>query len=306
MKRNLIIIFILINKLLLVGCKKDTQPYNPYNNIIYPINNFIDDSKNPNSLTRTHNEVFEPKCNVLGCHDGSFEPDFRTPHSTFSTLVYHKINKNNLNEEFKYRVIPFDTSNSVLWERITNCCFVNENDRMPQDNIGIAMPPEAIEQIGNWIMNGAKDLSSKVASEPNALPRINYFGVYDTTYEISYHEDRVDDLWYNPFLIPNNTDLNIIFDIEDDTTHNLNLSYNKLLISTNINDFSQAIEFQATCVDSEQYGYPFIIQLNSSLFNINQQYFMRYYTKDEHPQISEKPEHESEIYIKSLWSFIVQ
>ena len=128
-------------------------------------------------------------------------------------------------------------------------------------------------------MNGAKDLSSKVAIEPNALPRINYFGVYDTTYEISYHEDRVDDLWYNPFLIPNNTDLNIIFDIEDDTTHNLNLSYNKLLISTNINDFSQAIEFQATCVDSEQYGYPFIIQLNSSLFNINQQYFMRYYTK---------------------------
>ena len=86
----------------------------------------------------------------------------RTPHSSFSTLVYHRINKNNLAQEFEYRVIPYDTANSVLWERITNCCFVNENDRMPQDNIGIAMPQEAIDQIGSWIMDGARDLSSNV------------------------------------------------------------------------------------------------------------------------------------------------
>ena len=297
---------VILTACILISCKKDVQPYNPYADIIYPVNNINDNSSSPNSLTRTHEEVFEPKCNVLGCHDGSFEPDFRTPHSSFSTLVYHRINKNNLAQEFEYRVIPYDTANSVLWERITNCCFVNENDRMPQDNIGIAMPQEAIDQIGSWIMDGARDLSSNVANEPNALPNIHYFAVYDTTYETVFSDNKVDDEWYNPFLMPENTYVNIIFDVDDDNTHNLDLQYNKLLVSTDINDFSQAQEFQANCVDSEQYGYPFIISINSSVFSSNQQYFMRYYTKDENPQMSEHPENESEIYIKSIWSFIVQ
>ena len=50
-----------------------------------------------------------------------------------------------------------------------------------------------------------------------------------------------------PFLMPENTDVNIIFDVDDDNTHNLDLQYNKLLVSTDINDFSQAQEFQANC-----------------------------------------------------------
>jgi hypothetical protein len=178
---------------------------------------------------------------------------------------------------------------------------------MPQDNIGIAMPQEAIDQIGSWIMDGARDLSSNVASEPNALPSIHYFAVYDTTYETVFSDNQVDDEWYNPFLMPENTDINIIFDVDDDY-HTQSSTYNTtnfwyLLTSMT---FSQAQEFQAICVDSEQYGYPFIISINSSVFSSNQQYFMRYYTKDENPQISEHPENESEIYIKSIWSFIVQ
>ena len=145
-----------------LACKEEIpEPYNPYDDVVYPVSIEPIDNSEAHSLSRTHNEVFEPKCNVLGCHDGSFEPDFRTVQSTYSTLVYHSIIKNNAQEEFTYRVVPGDTANSILWERITNCCFVNENDRMPQDNIGISMPQSAIDQIGAWIMAGAPDILLK-------------------------------------------------------------------------------------------------------------------------------------------------
>ena len=59
------------------------------------------------------------------------------------------------------------------------------------------------------------------------------------------------------------------------TTHTQSrLTIQQTLVSTDINDFSQAQEFQANCIDSEQYGYPFIISINSSVFSSNQQYFM--------------------------------
>ena len=45
--------------------------------------------------------------------DGSFRPDFRTPDS-YSTLVYHRIIKNNAEESFEYRVIPGNKEESVL------------------------------------------------------------------------------------------------------------------------------------------------------------------------------------------------
>ena len=309
MKTYTFIIYAFISTtLMLWSCKEEVpEPYNPYDYIVYPVDNPPTDNSNPNSLSRTHQEVFEPKCNVLGCHDGSFEPDFRTPQSTYSTLVYHSINKNNLAQEFQYRVIPYDKANSVLWERITNCCFVNENDRMPQDNIGISMPQESIDKIGDWILAGAPDLFGNVAQEPDVLPNILYFGVYDTEYDTGYSNNRIDDKWYNPFIIPQNTDLNFVFTIEDDKTPNLELLHNTLSISTDINDFSNAQEFVATCVDNEEYDYPFVVNINSSMFNSNQQYFMRYATKDDaDAPLSVYPEDENESYYKSIWSFVVE
>lgn len=310
MKRIHSIYFILtlVSGVLLWSCGEDIpEPYNPYSEIIYPIESNPVDNSSPNSLSRTHNEVFEPKCNVLGCHDGSFEPDFRTPISTYSTLVYHSIKKNNADEEFEYRVIPYDTARSVLWERITNCCFVNENDRMPQDNIGISMPQESIDQIGNWIMAGAPDLFGNIAEEPNTLPNIMYASFFDVDYDTNYTSNRVDNEWYTPFILPQNTDINVVVTVEDDNVHNLNLLYNTLKISTDINDFSNAQEFVANCLDNEEFDYPFLLTLNTSDFNTDQQYFVRYYTKDSpNGQLAEYPETEDESYYKSIWSFILE
>lgn len=290
------------------ACKKDVpMPYNPYDDIIYPIENVPVDTLGPNTLTRTHKEVFEPKCNVLGCHDGSFEPDFRTPQSSYSTLVYHRIIKNNAMEEFEYRVIPGDKENSVLWERITNCCFVNENDRMPQDNIGISMPQSAINQIGDWITAGAPDLFGNTMSQPNSLPNITYFGVYDADYDSAFHENKVDGVFYNPFIMPANTDVNFLFVVDDDITAEEDLEYNTLKISTDPNNFNDAQSLTATGLDAGQYGYLWVIPINSSTFNSGQQYFMRYYTNDgENTANAEYPEEEDPMYYKSMWSFVIE
>ena len=178
---------------------------------------------------------------------------------------------------------------------------------MPQDNIGISMPQTVIDQIGNWIMSGAPDIFGVSMNTPNTFPNINNFGVYDLQYDTSYSQNRVDDLWYMPFVMPENTDLNMVINVEDDHTPNLELLYNKMKISTDINDFSNAIELNAICLDSEEFGYPFIISFNSNLFESNQQYFMRYYTSDDqNEQWIEFPETEDESYYKSIWSFIVQ
>src|ERR1035437_6295213 len=83
------------------------------------------------SLYMVHSKVLSVSCALPACHDGSFEPDFRTIESAFNTLVYHPVIKNNSPQSFKYRVVPHQPANSVLYERITNCCFVNSNDRMP-------------------------------------------------------------------------------------------------------------------------------------------------------------------------------
>jgi hypothetical protein len=305
--RNYLLI-LLLGILSVLGCKNELpEPYNPYDEVIYNVDFEPVNQSDPNSLTRTHDEVFQPKCNVLGCHDGSFEPDFRTPQSTYSTLVYHSIIKNNALEQYEFRVVPGDTANSVLWQRITDCCFVNENDRMPQDNIGISMPQSAIDQIGNWIMTGAPDLFGNTMNTPNSFPTVSNYGVYDVDYDTSFSANRVDDKWYMPFIMPENMDLNMVINVEDDQTPNLELLYNKIKISTDINDFSNAIELTAICFDSEEFNYPFIINFNSSIFESNQQYFMRYYTSDTSiNNLIEFPENEDESYYKSIWSFIVQ
>lgn len=307
MKQSLIILVTII-ACCLWACKEDPPlPYNPYDDIIYPIDEVPIDTLTANSLTRVHKEVFNPKCNVLGCHDGSFEPDFRTPQSSYSTLVYHPIIKNNAAEEFEYRVIPFNKEASVLWERITNCCFVNDNDRMPQDNIGISMPESAIDQIGGWISAGAPDLFGNSATEPNMLPNIYYYAVMDAEYDSSFHENKVDGIEYNPFFMPNNTDVNFVFAVDDDQTEVEDLQYNTLKISTNIDDFSSAESYVATGIDAGNAGYFYVVSINSSVFGSNEQYFMRYYANDGvNAENAEYPEIGDASYYKSIWSFVLE
>ncbi len=120
---------------------------------------------------KIYEKIFQPSCAIAGCHNGEFEPNFTSLQSSYNTLVYHPVIKNNRKDAFKYRVVPGDTAASVLFERITNCCFVDVNDRMPfYDKDGLSQ--EEISLIADWIKNGAKDIFGDSPSAQFVLPKI--------------------------------------------------------------------------------------------------------------------------------------
>lgn len=156
---------------LISGCGQQSGK-NPFEGSSQTQTTNLTDEVSPMELAGIHQSILKPSCAIPGCHDGHFEPDFRTPQSSFSTTVWQPIIKNNAQNEFEYRVVPFKPEASVLFERINNCCFVNQDDRMPQDDIGQALPDEEIEAIETWIREGAKDIFGK--SQPNPYKNEQY------------------------------------------------------------------------------------------------------------------------------------
>ena len=288
----------------LMNCTEDNLPINPYDDLDYGSTELVIDTVSPTSFVKLHRDILGPSCNVMGCHDGSFEPDFRTVESAYNTLVYHTIIKNNLPEEFTYRVVPNDTALSVLHERLTNCCFVNTNDRMPQDNIGNALPEADLNAVTAWILDGAKDITGASPNEPNNLPNVKYFLVMNAVYDSTYSGNRVGGLFYNPFLMPNNEQVNFIFRVNDDHTNAGNMSTNQLSISEYSDDFSNAIT--ATAVTFEQTNKVWLLPFNTAILQSGKTYFMRYTISDEQGQTTTYPNNNTSFVYKNMWSFTVQ
>ena len=288
-----------------MNCTEDDLPFNPYNGVNYGDTTLVIDTVSATSFVRLHRDVLGPSCNVMGCHDGSFEPDFRTVQSSYNSLVYHPIIKNNLAGEFTYRVVPGDTALSVLHERLTNCCFVNQNDRMPQDNIGNSLSQEDLEKVASWILAGAKDITGTIPNEPNSLPNIKYYFVANSTYDSTYSENRVGGVFYNPFIMPSNEQVNFVFKVSDDHTNQSNMLVNQLSISDDVNDFDNAYIVTAVFFDSNDKVW--IIPVNTAVFQSGTTYYLRYTINDgENIENTTFPNDQTSYIYKSMWSFIVQ
>ena len=192
----------------------------------------------------------------------------------------------------------------VLHERLTNCCFVNTNDRMPQDNIGNGLSDESIAIVSNWILNGAKDIAGEVPVMPNSLPNVLFFSVTDSIYDSTYSDNRPG-AWYNPFTLPNNALVNFIFRVTDDQTPAGNMQVNNLLLSPLMDDFSASISTTAVNYNS-QYDV-WIVPFHTSVLQSNQQYYMRYEVNDgQNNENTIYPNNMTSYIYKSIWSFTVQ
>lgn len=288
-----------------MNCTEDDLPINPYNGVNYGDTTLVIDTVSATSFVRLHRDVLGPSCNVMGCHDGSFEPDFRTVQSSYNSLVYHPIIKNNLAEDFTYRVVPGDTGLSVLHERLTNCCFVNTNDRMPQDNIGNALPEADLDAVAAWILEGAKDITGAIPNEPNNLPNVQYFLVMNATYDSTYSENKIGGLFYNPFLMPNNEMVNFLLFVDDDKTFPENLLINNLQISEFQDDFSAAIDVPSTLYVAQYEVW--VAPFNTAVLQSGKTYFMRYTINDgDNPTDITYPNNQTSFVYKNIWSFTVQ
>ena len=313
-RQNIRIILFLAASMLLAwqSCKKDEPlPPNPYDSVDYGGGVNPTDTIDPNSIVGLHRNIFSTRCALPACHDGSFEPDFRSIESAFNTLVYHPVIKNDADTSFTYRVLPGDTVFSVLFERITNNNFVNLGDRMPQDNIGVPLSDADIQAIGAWIMNGARDWNGDIPVFPNLAPTVPYFIAIDSLkanpIDFSRDSNRIDSVIINPFYMDSGMQMVVIPFVEDDSTAAIDWTVNKLKFSYNPNDFSSPLlELTATYIDFGGPNQLWYVTVNVGAFTPGSIVYMRYVVNDGDNPDTEFPESESLDFYKTFWSFYIK
>lgn len=152
---NLVFVFIL------VACQKE-EPQNPFDTISNPTDETEQEEiLDPTSIAGLHQNIFLPTCANSGCHDGTFEPDFRTIESSYNTLVNHPVIKNDAAETYTYRVVKGNVAASQLVARVTFDIDGNSGV-MPlviESNSDYETKREEyIQNIEDWIADGAKDV----------------------------------------------------------------------------------------------------------------------------------------------------
>ncbi|MGB3076403.1 MAG: hypothetical protein WBB36_13820 [Chitinophagales bacterium] len=314
-KRYYFLLYVVL-ALLFFSCEKNIStetpelPFNPFDTISY--NQSIVPAVPPDSATFAgiHQYILSVKCGVKGCHDGSFEPDYRTVQSAYNTLVLAHVLKNTADSFYTYRVVPGDTALSWLWYRLTT------NDvtlgRMPLYD---TLYPAQRGKISQWIMAGAPDLFGNSPANPTYQPA--FYGL--VAYLPDQNNFRVDtlrgEILTNPFMVTQNTNVKIWIGIYDDITPPFQFTFNKVKFSTDAFNWDDAIEVP---LQSQLFPHmetlfgatlPFYLYctINTSAFELNDIVYLRVYVEDEdHTSPTELPENGSQLYIQTYCSFVVQ
>lgn len=316
----LIVLFVFI-----LSCKKETNdfkaPFNPYDTISYGGGGSTMDTVDSTSFLGLHKYIFSVKCAQPACHDGAFEPDFRTVQSAYNTLVYHPVVKNSGNSFFTYRVAPGDTEYSWLHERITT------NDtvlgRMPLYD---TLYPAQIQKIEKWILDGARDIFGSSPLIPNQRPApfgiVAYYndtnGVRIDTARNNFadpfrvQKDSVVNIWFGFYdqndngdtviaLIPSQgyTDQKVKFSVNNPTGFSSVPSNDLNIILNILNPYMAPALF-----GSSKLPYYLHYTINTSSYNVGDVVYMRIYIQDQsHPDSSEFPEDGSQFYLMLFFSF---
>jgi hypothetical protein len=168
----------------LLSCQKNEVPENPFNN--YTPNQdtvkFIYQDPDSFSIAGLYTYIFKPTCANVGCHDGTFEPDFRTLESAYNSLVFRESIKDD--GGFPYRVQPYDVEKSGLMARVTGKMLPFMPIQLEPDSDWEQKKDIYISMIRRWIEAGAPDVDGRVPG--NAQPAVRLLGAVamldDTTY----------------------------------------------------------------------------------------------------------------------------
>lgn len=287
-------------------------PFNPFDTVDYtPGDNpnvLIDSS----SFLGIHNYIMSTTCAVPACHDGSFEPDYRTVQSAYNTLVYHPVVKNNATNDFTYRVMPGDTGLSWLHERLTT-------DDIILGQMPLYDTPLTAQQLGHieeWILDGAPDVFGNNPVLPNFQPQTYGFVCYngDTT---GAKLDTMRPTAIEPMRVPPGvTNLHFWFGLYDDVDLPFMLTYNKVKLSEYPTNFSGAQEFTLNPVITPFWAFsafggplPYFhyCDIPTAGLTVGKIYYIRVYVKDSsHTLPTEIPEDGSQLYLYTYFAFVLQ
>lgn len=306
-KKTLIILLISIT---ITACSEDFV--NPYELIEVPdsADTTLVTELDPTSIEGLHAAVFKPTCSNSGCHDGTFEPDFRTIESTYNTLIYQSIIKNDVQGSFEYRVVPGQPDASVLMARLTFDIDGNSGV-MPlavdPDSDWASKKEEYIENIREWINAGAKDLFGNTPSQSSGLPQMQGVAAFSNSW-VSRDDNGKGALMVK---VANPT-LDLYIAIADDDTSPTGLTGNTIKFATTPDGFDNASEkelevlstpIQRAGFNGEQVSYHHKITLTpSELGNTRETIFFRVYVQDQENPMVEIPADGGASHIKEYFS----
>lgn len=302
----------------IMACKEPEVPPNPFEGnkpgtdttaVVFP------EELDPNSFAGLHANIFSPTCANSGCHDGTFEPDFRTIESAYNTLVLHPVIKNDPSGSFTYRVVPGDLGKSVIWKRL------NEDIDGQSGIMPLSIDPSSdwpdnkdtyLANVQSWIEGGAKDLFGNTPQVGNLQPSTR--GVI--AFANGVGSPIVRQAETGPMVVPMGTAyLDIWISFTDDQTATENIGYNKIKVSTSIDGFESANELpleiknpiQEIGLFKDQVSFYHFYSLDLASFSPGAQVFFRTYIKDgTAAPITEIPADGSADYMKGYFSFILQ
>jgi hypothetical protein len=195
---------------LMWACKK-SESENPYADIPPVVIEQPDlENLEPGNFAWLHAKIFLPTCANSGCHDGTFEPEFRSINSAYNTLVNHPVIANDLENSYFYRVVPGDAEASLLYRRLTEE-LPNSSGIMPLSlSEGSDWPANSasyISQIQQWILNGAKDMYGNAAPAAGAdfPPQVEGIAVFPPGNTTNPYPREGEGPEITPFLIPAGT-----------------------------------------------------------------------------------------------------
>lgn len=261
----------------------------------------------PNSFAGIYHNILKPTCSNVGCHDGTFEPDYRTLGSAYNTLVYQVPIKND--GQYTYRVEPFNSQSSVIVARLKGLLTPAMPFEVEPDSDWPAKKNEYISTIETWINNGAPDIMGNVRQINYPAPVL--LGAGGT------HSD----VWLSreggtgPIAMPpTGSIVRLYFAFSHEYLMPDQLQYNKVAFSDNPDDFDGALQrpLQILGIPRMERGfyggfvsYTHYIEINPSAeFDVQvAQWYYRVYIQDDHNPVTEIPSDNGIFYIKSYMSF---
>ena len=267
------------------ACKKEE---NPFEQLEHSSPNPPSEALPQDNFAWLHQRIFRPVCANSGCHDGTFEPEFRSVGSAYNSLVYAPVIANDPGNSFTYRVLPGNVQMSFLHERLTT--FVpNTSGIMPLETDGPDWPQNEqlyINAIASWIQNGAPNMFGQPPGQGNLEPQVSGFLVLPAGNTSSPYL-RSEGEGVQPIEVPA-ANVDLWFALTDDETATADLTYNKVKVATSVLGFATvpelAVSTGATMTGPEFNGsnatFTHKASLDLSGYASDTQLFIRVYVDD--------------------------
>ncbi|MDZ4663885.1 MAG: hypothetical protein SGJ15_03310 [Bacteroidota bacterium] len=301
---------------MLISCKKDEPvPPNPFDDpsLDPPPATPSGYNPSPTSFEYIYDKIFNKTCNNSGCHDGTFEPDFRNISSSYNSLVYAPITNNPNTSNYNFRVQPGDASKSVLISRLVQIpgktvgsTLTFGQGRMPWNDTTwkfSAQNSTYIQNITDWINAGAKDVFGNPAIQGNKNPNTMGLQITNTGNSTAFQRPKFIS------ISKSNGPIDVWCYVVDDNTLPQNMVSAEIKFSLNRFDFSSAVTQTLSYTSSGnsyldmpldntvQYNYKLTSFNLNTVLNDTGYIFIRTYIRDtDHATPSETPNNGSLYY----------